>query len=345
MRESKKPALAPMLKELRSILLNNDTFPEAEEFGDGKMRAALSRFEKKFRPSHRMKVDVRTVEHFIRKHRFFGLYRWYLNEFQRMGARVIFIEGADAVGKTSLIKPLSRRLGAVDIENQSNKLFYRLFKMPKIYRMVVADYNDNTAVGLLFYLCMNIMALEKVYELFKKGYRYAVIESSVLRTLSARMAIPSPVNENELLIDRRIYRLVRGTLTGHYLNSVKDFRRSLFLVFLFASKGVRRDQAREGGKREYLHYESNRKYSSFVEQYLRENQIALRKLRVPLISMLLVTQGEKDRAYAIKSKIGVDEVFVRTKDMKEDIRRKVALLMDSMKEHPKTLHNPKCCWL
>jgi hypothetical protein len=332
-----------MLKELREILLNNDTFPEAGKFPDKKMRAALSRFERRFRPTRKMRVDVGTVRSFIRRHGFFELYRWYLDAFQRMGARVIFIEGADAVGKTSLIKPLSERLGAVDIENQSNSLFYELFKMPKMYRIVVADYNDNTAVGLLFYMCMNIMALEMAYKMFKKGYRYAVIESSVLRTLSARMAIPAPEDENKLLIDKRIYHLVKDRLSRDYISSVKGFRNSLFLVFLYASDGVRREQSRTDG-REYLHYESNRKYTKFVEQYLRENQIVLRRLGVSLLSVLLVTQKEKE-FHKIRSKMGVDEVFVRTESKSRDVRKKVRMIMDAIYAAPTEFHDPKCCWV
>lgn len=344
MRATKKPSLEPMLKELRDMLLNNSSFPDEGKFDIAEMREALARFKKRFKPDYSMDVDIKTVQAFLKRHRFFEMYRWYLGAFQRMGARLILIEGADAVGKTSLTAPLSKKLNAMPIDNQSANLFHKLFGLPRLYKVVVADYNDNIAMGLLFYMCMNIFALEKALGAFKKGYRYAVIDSSLLRTLSSRIAIPTAGKDSKLLIDKRIYGLVKNKFNRYYLNAVKSHKRSLFFVFMYASDGVRREQAKGDG-REYLHYESNKKYAKFVEQYLRENQIVLRKLGVQLISMLLVTQGEKERAEAIKSKIGVDDVFVRTDSINADVKKKVDMVMRAMATDPKELHDPKCCWL
>ena len=334
-----------MLKELREILLNNSSFPDENKFSNKEMKGALLKFKKKFKPDYSMDVDIKTVHGFLRRHKFFEKYRWYLGAFQKMGSRLILIEGADAVGKTSLTVPLSKKLNAMPIDNQAPNLFYRMFKLPRLYKVAVADYNDNIAIGLLFYMCMNLFALEKAYEAFKSGYKYAVIDSSLLRTMSSRIAIPTAGRDSELQIDKGIYDLVKNKLNRYYLNAIRSNKQSLFFVFMYASDGVRRHQA-EGDGREFLHYESNKKYAKFVEQYLRENQIALRRMGVPLVSMLLVTQKEKDAANLIKSKISVDEVFIRTDNMGADIEKKVGMVLEAMTADFMELHgDPKCCWL
>ncbi len=334
-----------MLKELREILLNNSSFPDERKLDNDEIRENLLRFKKRFKPKYSIDVDIKTVHSFLRRNKFFETYRWYLGAFQKMGSRLILIEGADAVGKTSLTVPLSQKLGAMPIENQAANLFYEMFKLPRPYKVAVADYNDNIAIGLLFYMCMNLFALEKAYGAFKSGYKYAVIDSSLLRTMSSRIAIPATGKDSELQIDQGIYDLVKNKLNKYYFNAVKSHKKSLFFIFMYASDGVRRHQS-EGEGREYLHYESNKKYAKFVEQYLRENQVALRRAGVPLVSMLLVTQKEKDAANIIKSKISVDEVFVRTDSMDVDIEKKVKMVLDAMTADFMELHgDPKCCWL
>lgn len=334
-----------MLNELRAILLNNSSFPDESKVDNPEIKEALIKFGKEMKPNRRMKIDIKTVHGFLRRHKFFATYRWYLGAFQKMSARLIIIEGADAVGKTSLTVPLSEKLGAMPIDNQAVNMFYEMFELPRIYKMAVADYNDNIAIGLLFYMCVNIFALEKAYKAFESGYKYAVIDSSLLRTLSARIAIPVAGKDNELFIDQGIYDLVKNKLDKYYLNAVKSHKRSLFFVFMYASDGVRRYQA-EGDGREFLHYETNKKYAKFVEQYLRENQIALRRLGVPLISMLLVTQKEKEAANLIKSKISVDDVFVRTDSKSADVEKKVGMVLEAMTADFMELHgDPEVCWL
>jgi hypothetical protein len=334
-----------MLKELRELLLNNSSFPDEGKFENPEMKAQLIEFKGKFKPNRSINVDISTVKSFLAKHRFFEIYREYLKDVRDLGARIILVEGADAVGKTSLTVPLSKKLNAAPIDNQSANMFYEMFGMPRPYKVVVADYNDNISLGLLFYMCMNLYALRKVVEAFEKGYKYAIIDSSLLRTLSARIAIPVVGNDNELLIDKEIYALVKNELNTYYLDAVSGNRDSLFFVFMYASDGVRREQSKADEGREYILYESNKKYSKFVEQYLRENQIVLRRLGVPLISMLLVTPRENERATAMKSKFSVDEVFVRTDDINADVEKKVSMVLDAMSKDPKGFRNPKCCWL
>lgn len=320
----KKPSLEPMLKELRNILLNNSDFPKESDLANNELRLALRGFRHKFKPDGTLRVDVGTVENFLRKYRYFDLYKWYLREFAKLGSRVIFIEGTDAVGKTSLANQLGRDLDAMPLENQSSNVFYELFKLPKEYRMAVADYNSNVAVGLLFYLCTNMYALDVVLDKFREGYRYAIVDSSLLRTLSSRIAIPA-AGKSGLKVDKKIYNLVKEKLDRYYLNSVKGSRKALFVVFLYATAEVKHEQSAEKGI-DYLHYESNKRYPLFVENYLRENELMLKRARVPLMSIELVTKKEGRRYKA-------DVVLVRTNDVERDVREKARMIIEAMRRH------------
>ena len=250
-----------MLNELRAILLNNSSFPDESKVDNPEIKEALIKFGKEMKPNRSMKIDIKTVHGFLRRHKFFATYRWYLGAFQKMSARLIIIEGADAVGKTSLTVPLSEKLGAMPIDNQAVNMFYEMFELPRIYKMAVADYNDNIAIGLLFYMCVNIFALEKAYKAFESGYKYAVIDSSLLRTLSARIAIPVAGTDNELFIDQGIYDLVKNQ-AGQVLPQRREEPQAVFVLCLHVCERRRADVPGRGRRAEFLRCETNRSTQS-----------------------------------------------------------------------------------
>ncbi len=319
-----------MLNELKDILVNSSTFPVAKDLSAKEMREALSDFESKFRPGRTVNVTPDFVYSFISRH---GIFNMLTKEFHKLGkdARIIIIEGADATGKTELAERLGGKLGGLALENQAVNVFKRMFGLPKIYKTTVVDYNANVLIGLLFYIVVNTFALEMVFDYLGEGNKYAILDSSMIRTMASnitRPAIGGAVG-SELLVDENVHSLIQNRLNNHVVDMLSKAKANIRMVFLYVTEIARKEQA--GGRDFVDAYDTNTKYAKSINDFLVQDQALLKRAGVDVLSIIMISGDEIGGKSRGEGGGLADVLMVRTPDEMLDIEKKARLVIDHIK--------------
>jgi hypothetical protein len=307
--------LAGMTKELSGLVRHSKHFPYPDAISDPRIRSAVLAFAKRHKPSRRFRFTSKDALEFVRRWDIFGIFARQLSGFSRKGKLCIIIEGADATGKTTLVKYLGRELGARCFENKSQYFFKRMFNMSKIYKTAAIDYNGNPLIGMIFYFVSNLLVLRRASA---SHDRITIIDSSMIRTIASHVAQPdfSTGNKTGWDHDKSHYGLCLK-LNSMAINALARAG-SVLVVFLYADEAARSEQA---GSRRYMDaYDTSPNYATAVSNFLKKSEVRLREKNVRTVSIL--TGGKSVHTSGWKP----DYLIPKTNDRKKDISKKVGAI-------------------
>lgn len=309
-----------IFRELKGMLLSGSSLPKASQLPSVRMRKELSSFLKGFSAGSRMDFTTNDLLLFIDKHALFHTLDFYLREFKRRKELLVIIEGGDATGKTALAKRLAKDLNGVVITNQSGLLFNKMFGFPKSYKGTVVDYGRNRNVVFLYYFLQNIYALERLLEL-SKNKKVAVLDAFVMRTMASHRTHPSfsKGGAGRMVSTGDLKTVIDGKLNPAAIKILDRNRGAIFFLFLYSSERSRQEQARE--RKEINAFDINGKYYSYITEYLKKDQLLLRKRGARMFSILTVEEGSETTAEPF-----ADAVFIRSKNRNADLREKASAI-------------------